>query len=203
MVNTSRRIKKERGIKRQIRDAIRSRQEIKSAAVSTTFVDSVAGTVGPVTQQIIQGDNVNNRSGDKINVVKLDLNLTMLAGIGSTQSFHRFILFQDRLNVGIAPLISEVLDGSLYNSTYAIVNRQQQRFKILYDKIHGVVGGANSAATTVKVKLKPTPQIFYNGTSSVTTANGRNSIWFLCLTDAITVSTATISFYANVSYTDS
>jgi len=201
--NKNQRRNKKPSLNKRIQSILLSKQEMKSATAATTFVDTVAGVVGPISQQIIQGDNINNRSGDKITCYEIELNLSFLAGVGSTQSFHRFIIFQDRLNVGIAPLISEVLDGGTYNATYAIVNRQQRRFKILYDKMHGVVGGSNSAATNVQRKLTPNKQIFYNGTTSVVSANGINSIWFLCLTDSVTVSTATVSFFAKMSYTDS
>jgi len=189
--------------KKSIREMIQGTKEIKACAVSTTFVDTTGGTVGPITQQIIQGDNVNQRSGDVISPIKLELNLSMLGGVGSTQSFHRFIVFQDMLNTGVAPVIADVLDGGAYNSTYAITNRQQRRFKILYDKMHGVVSGSNSNATHVQLKLKPAKRIYYNGLTSVTSANGKGSIWFLCMTDSITVATATVAFYAVTSYTDS
>lgn len=179
-----------------------SRKELKSAAVSTSFVNTVAGSVGPLTQQIIEGVGVNQRIGDEIFAKELRLNLSILGGVGSTQSFHRFIIFQDMQNTGVLPTVGNVLDAGLYNSTYAILFNQQGRFKILYDKMFGIVAGANSNATHVQIKLKPSKRIQYNGATSATAANGPGSIWYLALTDSVVVATATLSFYANLIYTD-
>jgi hypothetical protein len=189
-------------MKRLVKQMIQSHKEIKNFAVANTFVNTVAGTVTPITQGIIQGDNINQRSGDVVFPLYINLNLTFLGGVGSTQSFHRFIVFQDMLNTGASPVVSDILDGSLFNSTYAVIYRQQRRFKILYDKLFGVVAGANSNASHDQVKIKLKRKIEYNGTSNVLASNGPGSVWFLTLTDSVTVATATMAMYASTFYTD-
>jgi len=185
-----------------VKQIVLSQKEIKNFAVANTFVNNVAGTVTPMTQGIIQGDNINQRSGDTIFPMHTNVNLTFLGGVGSTQSFHRFIIFQDTLNTGASPLVSDILDGSLFNSTYAVIYRQQRRFKILYDRLFGVVAGANSNATHAQIKIKLKGKIMYNGTSNVLASNGPGSMWFLTLTDSVTVATATMAMYASTFYTD-
>lgn len=193
---------KDKRVQNIVKQIIQSKKEIKNYAIAYSFVNTVAGTVGPISQGIIQGDNINQRNGDVIFPMHVKLNLTFLGGVGSTQSFHRFIVFQDMLNTGVTPSISDVLDGSLFNSTYAVIYRQQRRFKILYDKIFGVVAGANSNATHIQTTLKVKRKIEYNGTSNVSASNGPGSIWFLTLTNSVTVATATLDFYASTFYTD-
>jgi len=189
--------------KQSLRATINSTRELKNIAVATSYADTVAGVVNPLSQQIVQGDTVNSRSGDSITPVKLDINLSLLSGVGSTQSFHRVLVFQDRFNQGTLPAVTDILDGGLFDSTYTIRNRQQQRFKILYDKMHGVVGGSNSAATHVQLHLKPKGPIYFNGITNTNAANGPQSIFLITLTDSITVSTATVAFYASLFYHDS
>jgi len=188
--------------KQMVKQIVQSKKEIKNFAVANTFVNTVAGTVTPVTQGIIQGDNINQRSGDTVYPLYINMNLTFLGGVGSTQSFHRFIVFQDMHNTGATPIVSDILDGSLFNSTYAVIYRQQRRFKILYDKLFGVVTGANSNATHDQVRIKLKRKIEYNGTSNVLASNGPGSVWFLTLTDSVTVATATMAMYASTFYTD-
>lgn len=189
--------------KQMVRSMIEAKKETKACTFSSAFTNTVAGTVIDMTQQIVQGDNINQRSGDVIYPKSMDVNLSIVA-IGSTlaQSFHRVIIFQDMFNTGVLPTVAQVLDGGVYNSTYTLLTRQQRRFKILHDKMYGIAVGSNSAATHVQLKLKLRGAVKYNGTSSATASNGPGSIWFLTLTDSVGTLSCAIGYYANAFYTD-
>lgn len=191
-----------RGVGRAIRTALDSKREVKNYSATNSYVDAVAATINPLSQGCTQTDAINGRTGDSISPKSLSLNFTLLSGVASTNSFHRVIVFQDRLNAGTVPTTSQLLDSASFNSTYALRNRQQTRFKILYDRIHGVVGAADSAATHVQLKLAMKGQIFYNGTGNVATDNGPGALFLLTMTDSISVSTATVSFYSSFFYHD-
>ena len=189
-------------MRRAVRQMIASSKEIKSTAVATSFINTVAGSVVALTQACSQGDNINNRSGDVIFPSMIHMNLSLLSGVASTNSLHRVVVFQDMFNQGAIPAVGDVLESGVYNGTYTLVLRQQKRFKILYDKMHGVVGQAESAATHLQLKLKLKGAIKYNGAANVAASNGPGAIFFLTLTDSVVVSTALVSFYANTFYTD-
>jgi len=188
--------------KRIIRDMIESKKETKSVTLTSSYTDLAIGFVGSVSQIIVQGDNITQRAGDIIFPKELTFNYTLLSGVGSTNSFHRFIIFQDMFNTGVAPVVTDVLDTGVFNATYPVLYRQQRRFKILHDKIYGVVGAANSAATHIQRRIKMKGKIFYNGGTNLTVSNGPGSIWFLAITDSVTVSTATASLFINLQFTD-
>jgi hypothetical protein len=188
--------------KNAIKSMIQTRKEIKSVAVTTAYANTVAGVINPLVQQLITGDTVNARDGSAIRPMYLELIYTLLNGVGSTNSLHRIIVFQDMQNTGVLPTVAQVLDGGLLYSTYAILNRQQRRFRILHDEIHGVVGGSNSAASHVHKRLMMKGDIKYNGDTNASTSNGPGALFILSITDSVVVGTATFSFYANTFFTD-
>jgi len=189
-------------VRSAVRNMINSSTEQKYYSVTTGYTDTVAGSVSSLSNGLVVGDNINTRTGDKVRPVEYDLNLSLLSGVGSTNSLHRVILFQDMLNNGTIPTIAEVLDGAAYNSTYALEHRQQSRYKILYDKIHGVVGAADSAATHIQIKRKMKGAIYYNGATAVTASNGPGAIFLITLTDSVTVSTAEVRMYGTLAFYD-
>lgn len=198
--------KKNKKVNNAVKQIMNSQRELKNFTLAASYVDVVTGTRNGISSGVVQGDAITGRSGDRIEPVRLQVNLTMLAGIGSTQSFHRVLIFQDRLNQGTLPALSEILDSSQWDSTYNIRNKQQGRFHIMYDKIHGVVGGSNSAATHIQLKLKCKGHISYNGSTpagGASSDNGPGAIFIFSLTDSVAVSTATVSYYASLFYHDS
>jgi hypothetical protein len=188
--------------KNVVKSMIQARKEIKAIAVATAYVNTVAGVVNILTQQLVVGDTVNSREGSVVRPLYTEVVYTLLNGVGSTNSFHRIIIFQDMQNTGVLPTVAQVLDGGLLYSTYTILNRQQRRFKILHDEIHGIVGGADGAATHVHKRLMLKGDIKYNGDTNATGSNGPGAIFMLSITDSVVVGTATFSFYANTFFTD-
>lgn len=193
---------KKNDVRKQVRQALRLSKELKNYAATSTNVDTVAGQMYYLSQGVIQGDAINQRSGDSISPTRLDLNYSLISGVGSTNSVHRVVVFQDRYNLGATPFIVDVLDGGVFNSTYNVRNRQQNRFKILYDKMHGIVGAADSAATHVQKRINLKGKIEYNASTNVVGANGPGAIMMFTLCDSVAVSTATFSFYSSLFYTD-
>lgn len=193
----------ERNIHRVVKNMIRSSKEVKNVAVSLSYANTVAGVVSEISRLIVQGDNINQRSGDQIMPMHLDINYTLTSGVGSTNALHRIIIFQDTMNLGTLPTVAQVLDGASYISTYTIVANQQRRWKVLHDRIHGVVGASNSAATHVQRRIPMKGAIFYNGTAAAATDNGRGAIYIMTLTDSVAVSSSLFTFQGGLFYTDS
>lgn len=191
-------------INKQVKQILNSQREEKAVTAAGAYVDTVAGVISNISQTIVQGDQINNRSGDSISPYRIEFNYSLLGGVGSTNSLHRVLLYQDLLfNEGNTPAIADILDATTYNSTYDLRNFQQHRFKILHDKIHGVVGQADSAATHVQKRIALNGKIHFAAAGNVLAANARGAIFLLTMTDSVTVSTATFSYYLKIHYHDS
>jgi len=190
-------------IQKVVRSVLNANREKKQFSMNSSYTNTVAGVLVAISQGVIQGDAIDQRSGDMITPALLEFNLSLVSGIGSTNSLHRVIVFQDMMNLGVIPSLLELLNLGGFDSTYVPKGQyQQHRFKILYDKVHPVIGASAKAACTYRLKLKPSP-IYYNGSTSATASNGKGSIWVYTLADSVAVSTARVSIFAAMHYYDS
>lgn len=187
---------------KEVRDMLMATREKKQYTIANGYVNNVAGTITTLTQGILESDTVNGRTGTTIRPFEWQINMTLISGVGSTNSAHRLIIFKDTMNNGTIPAITDVLDAGLFNSTYAILAAQQGRYKILWDETVGVVGGSNSAVTHRHLRRKLKGDIFYNSTGNVAASNGKNAMFMITLTDSVTVSTAGINYFFSLHYTD-
>jgi len=192
-----------RSLKTMVRQMIDAKKEHKLYTASLSYTDSVAGTVTEMTSGIVVGDTLTSRDGDVIAPSKLVINYTLLSGVGSTNSAHRIIIFQDTMNRGAVPAVGDVLSSGLYAGGYNVINQQQGRFKILYDKLHGVVGAADSAVVHIQRSIPLKGLIHYQASAGNATDNGKNSVFILTCCDSVTVSTAVVTAGWTVHYTDS
>jgi hypothetical protein len=164
----------------------------------TLAAPGVAGVVTPVTQTIIQGDQVNQRSGNAIFVHKLDFLLTANSGI---QDAVRVLLFVDKRNIGTLPLVTDVLDSARPTSPYDIVATVNNRYTFLYDELIAMSNTGSSSASIARTVYRTIrKKVAFNGTISVTTANGMNAIFVLLISDSA-VSPA-VAWDCGIHYTD-
>jgi hypothetical protein len=158
----------------------------------------VAGVVTPITQNVIQGDQVNQRSGNAIFLHKVDLILSAISGL---QCAFRVIIFVDKRNVGTLPIVAEVLDAARPTSPYDIVSTVNNRFTYLYDELIAMnaIAASNSSITRHVTKTFR-KKVAFNGTTSVTAANGENAIFLLAICDAAV--NPALTWDCGVHYTD-
>jgi len=115
-----------------------------SAGVSTS------GTIVDLTQ-ILQGNNVNTRTGDCVYIEKLFINYSVNSLSSDLFTNLRVIVFQWKPNTAISanPLPASTLQNV---ATYGIYNfydwQFSNQFKILYDRVHSLVGNATSGASS-------------------------------------------------------
>ncbi len=170
-------------VERMVEKAIMERMELKQYMFDQGgTVATTAGTILNLSQFIIQGDSFNQRDGMQIFMEKVRIRFNGSIPTLGVFANLRFILFQDTQAHGAPPLVIDVLEIAGVNSTPNIVQQQGRRFRILKD--HTMSLCANGKQTqledfTMGVKRKVT----YNGTTSVSTANGPNSLFILIITD--------------------
>lgn len=193
--------------KAQVRDMIRGTlatlSEPKEHIIDTaTAVAPTAGIVIPLTQSIIQGDDLNNRAGDKIYLKSIDLRAQYTLNVLVNTGTVRYVLFFDTQNTGSVPLVTDVLNIQTVTSAYQTRNHLQKRFHILRDQSYPLVLGGSNQTVHKQFTISVGSQIFYNGGSNIAINNGRNALFVLVLTDVIGANAPLYSFNHRLTFTD-
>lgn len=152
------------------------------ALVSTNNTATTAGIVNNLTNGIVGGDDISQRSGDQIHILSHTYTVRSSA-ITVNQSF-RHILFRDNMNRGTTPTVLEVLNTANFMSQYNPTSLQQKRFTILADfMLDCNVAGESIKSRTIRL---PGQVVFYNGQTAVASANGPGAIFALEIGDSLT-----------------
>jgi hypothetical protein len=168
-----------------------------STSVLNTTIAST-GTVINLTNGIIEGDDVNQRSGTTLTVIKQHLRFNFEASV-TTQS-ARFILFRDTMNTGTTPTVAEVLPATTFISQYSDVREiQQKRYDIMMDTVLDCSIAGEATKTRMKSFTKKC-KVYYNGTTAIAAANGKGAIFLLVIGSA---STGTFDYNWQAVYNDS
>lgn len=193
-------------VRTMIKSGISSQLEHQHYQTTSAGNATVAGNMYTVSQGLTQGTTVASRDGDVIHPEVISLRMVIKAVPTSVAiqvaALYRVILFQDMLNVGVAPTSVDVLPAGAF-SAYDIEHTQQSRFKILYDKMHPMTGAyASNNIVTIDTSIRMKGSIFYNGGTNVVGANGKGSIWLLTVTDTTTNISLAEAYYIDLKYTD-
>jgi len=110
-------------------------------------------------------------------------------------------MFMDTNNIGVLPAVTDVLNAATVTSAPQLNNLSQRRFRFLYDKVETLVVGGADQQVHVQRTFKPNTPVTYGASTNITTANHKNAIFVLAITDLA----ANPPFYAwdvLVRYTD-
>jgi hypothetical protein len=168
--------------KQQVKAMMLSRVELKRfPLISNTNTNATAGIVNNLTNGIIQGDDINQRSGDQVRIFKHTLRVRATA-ITVSQTF-RFIWFKDNTNRGTTPTVTEVLNSANHMSQYNPAPMQQHRFTILKD----FVLNCSLTGESIKERIVTLPGhlVNYNGQTAVAGANGPGAVFLLVIGDSL------------------
>lgn len=187
----------------QVQRMISRSQEKKWAEPGiVTEAISIAGTVSSL-MNITQGTGQNNRVGDDIRpkMIKLRLDCT----IADATNVVRFIVFRWKENDQfVAPVTTSILDNGLSGAPdiWSFYNKDtSQSYEIIYDTLFCGAGGS-SASNLRQFRVKNIPLKgkvkFYSDAST----NGSNKLYALRISDSAAVSHPTLSWLAEVTFTD-
>lgn len=201
-------------VRKVVKSILDSRVEHKQAVFDFTASTLSAGVVTNISEAIVQGDGVDQRSGNQIIVESIDYHMTSIA-VAEATSTLRVILFIDRINIGSRPVVTDVLSVANPSSSYQVQGRVQNRYKILSDFFlltskatgsfstgtgNGVRSGLPEVATAYH-KLRLKDKVFYNAATAVATANGKGAIHMLFIDTANTQANYRVGM--NLAFTDS
>lgn len=172
-------------LRRIVRDIVDSRVEHKRLASTVASTDILtAGVIIPISGNVFQGDDIGQRSGDVITPKMLTFRLLAQASTATFTSFSvRCIIFQDTINNGALPAVTDVLNTASPTSVYNSVNAQQNRFKICYDKVFAVVGQTSATRVNIVKFIPMKGKIHYIATTGNTAGSGKNALFALFITE--------------------
>lgn len=180
------------------------------------------GAVGQFGTAIQAGTGHQERVGREIVPVSLKGRFVINGPNGTTSSIwipYRIIIFQDKQGVS-TPTGQEILTGvpatgGVYDAIYATYNTdyvchkgdQNNRYKILFDKIGFVSSRASNYKPTVMVKMAiPGKRLDVVNYADQTSGGARaGKIWYLIYTgiDATATNNSSVWKYAELDFTDS
>jgi len=198
-------------VRKVVKSILDSRVEHKQITFDFSATSLSAGVVTNITEGIVQGDGVNNRSGNQIIVDHIDFHISAVSA-ANVSSYLRVILLVDRINLGSRPSVTDVISTAVPSSSYAVQGRVQNRFKILAD-FNLLTSQANNsngtnvilsglpaiAATKHTIRLRD--KVYYNAATAVAGANGKGAIHMLFIDQTNSGCTYTVGM--NIAYTDS
>lgn len=192
-------------VKNMVKSMIMSTKEIKRYSLLNSYNNTVAGVVTPLSQGLVTGLTLSNRVGSSINPVKLEVKLSIIwtTILPAVPVVQRILIVRDNFNTGVVPLITDILDGGVYDSTTALQTGQQHRFTFLYDNMVGMSFQADSQTFVKELSFKLKGELNYNGDTNVATANGEGSLFMFTLCNSITGGNQAVNFYASLTFTDS
>lgn len=171
-------MKSKQDIQAMVNRMLRKREETKLFDNTISVSMTSTPTSYALTQNITQGITAGNRIG---NIIRLQtLKLSFLQHINSTGTFAstRVIVYRDRENRGAVPAYTDVVTNGGVSALYSPPVIQEKRFIILFDRTFGLNISGNAMVTTRKT-IKCDFDVFYNGTASAVTDNGKNSLWLM------------------------
>jgi len=161
----------------------RAEHKYYTTAPAITVTATTVGVVLDLTNALVEGDQVTQRTGRVVQMdtaeLRFDAFLPTAAGFGSI----RFIWVADNLNTGTVPTVSDILLAPRVTSPYSLANVSTNRFSILADVIQPMVVGGNNQQTDHVLSRKRKTKIHYNGSTAVPTSNGKGCQFLLVITD--------------------
>lgn len=208
VVRKSRTMRPSKDVRQVVKSILNARVEHKRTGVVFSVVSAAAGAITPITQGIVQGDDLNQRSGSQLILEKVKLVMTSTAVAGTTSTL-RVILFIDHINNGSVPAITDILTAATPTDAYALPAQSVGRFKILGDWFMltsvntGLTGlGALSGLPAVVSKeqtWKLKDRVQYNAATNVAGANGKGALFMLFVD---TGANCTYKVAMNLTYSD-
>lgn len=169
----------------------------RPSAVSAGLVTSTAGGTY-MLNNIAQGDNDNQRNGNKITLLRVkmqgEISLPTTTTVANMNDIVRIIVFKDKQCNGVQATVTSILDSanifSFYNEDN-IPENSPRRFTIYYDKFHsinasgvGFQGTYIESGTTRKVfqlDKKLNVPVQFNSTTGAITEQNSNTLGLLVI----------------------
>lgn len=170
---------------REVNQILLSKAEHKylSNIHASATTSSAAGFVHTITQPIVLGDDLQQRDGRQITHLSTQLRFSVNLPSLAISGVFRVIWFVDRLNTGVVPAVTDVINTASVTSGYTFNAVANKRYTIIVDRTYSMVVAATTQHITPVLSYKHQYPVTYNGTTNVSTANGAGAQFCLVITD--------------------
>lgn len=132
-----------------------------------------------------QGTGAQARTGVSVKTISNQYRMFVTASAANTTNdqVYRVIMFRDRNNQGVAPLVTDVLESAFVNAP--LNNNNKTRFEVLHDKIDYV--GTNSKQSSIwKIfkREKGNSHAYYEGSNNTIAELLRGGVFLLLIGEA-------------------
>jgi hypothetical protein len=158
---------------------------------SGPFNVQTSGTVIPLTQPLVVGDGLDQRTGDKITLKGIRLSYIINLPSILVQGCTRVILFWDNYNNGTAVNVTDVLTLANVISGYEAVSLLKRRFHIISDRNYHLTAGGSQVLTDVIHYNKEHP-VYYQGLTDASGSNSKGALFALAICDVTGATPMTI-----------
>lgn len=177
--------------KSQLRKALKEHdvasREIKMTGGASNGTLATAGALVEITRTIVQGDGLDQRNGNQINLKTIEFCIQYLISASANVDWTRIVVFRDLFNNGAAPAVTDVLNSAVTTSQYTRRVLVDHRFKILFDKVQPLSVSGSNRATSTNFKCKfNEAKVNYFSTGNTVADNGPGSVWAIVMCDAAT-----------------
>lgn len=177
-----------------VKSMIQARMEPKALTISTVGNTATAGAIHYISA-IGQDDTVSGRTGVQIRPKTFNCRISVF---GAGNFVTRFILVQDRLNVGSSPTVTDILTSADVAAQYNVTSQLNKRFKILNDTALCLSNtGEQQRYKVLNIPMKGI--IGYVGTGTTSASGGTNSVFLLIIGDS---ATPAFNIKSQIHYTD-
>lgn len=193
---------KSNNVRKVVKSIIDARVEHKEYFQRFTGGAVAAGAVIPITQNIADGTNINDRTGFQIRPQHLKIVISAKAATNNVFGTFRIIFFQDRNSDGTVPVTGDLLSSGTSVESYNGINIQNGRFKILKDWFMPVsffTGGNGTPICIVQEHNIRMKGVINYLASTGASSNGKGSLYALVIDGD---SNTNYAFAVNLKYTD-
>lgn len=176
--------KRASSVRKEVLAVISSMAEKKVSILSATNQTTApAGQIWALTQAIIQGDSVFTRDGIQIVLLNTHLRFDVFMPTATIAASVRIIVFTDTQNNGGNPTVLDVLNTAEILSPFSVIQQLTRRFTIHADNIRNfTAGGVQQMVFNIQRNINK--RVFYNAAGDTPSANGKNALFMLIITDA-------------------
>lgn len=191
--------KQSTSLRKAVQSVLYSRAERKAFTTTQAgLTSSTGGVVFALTQGCVQGDTNTQRDGAQCFIRHLQLNHRTTATVASGSL--RYLVFQDHFNLGAVPVTADILQSAANLSPHNFLNVvEQKRFRVLLDETIDVSLAGKLVSTKMHKRLPFSPALYYNATTDVAGANGKNAIFILIIGN---IATLTYDYEFSMEYID-
>jgi len=168
--------------KAQVKQIVLGVTEPKVYSTQTSGnITATGGSLFNFTNGIVEGDDINMRSGTKIEVRSISFRIRGIATASNVSI--RFVLFSDMMNTGTFPTTAQILPTAGIMSHYSDVRQKQQhRYRILHDEMLDCSSGGPAIKHSF-IELSRNFPIYYNGPTAVAASEGKGAVSLLVIAD--------------------